>query len=72
MLEDVTITDVRKRKAGIKYEDIEGKVIKYTVYSDELFLNLDTGHEIRIKIKAIADAISEIISKEILDRLAGR
>ena len=65
MSSDVAVRDVRKSQ-GL---EVEGNVIKYFIHNEQLFLNLDTGYEIRIDIQAIRDAISEIVSKEVLERL---
>lgn len=73
---NVTVRDVRKSvqsdNSWEKGVEIKGDVIKHTIYNDQLFLNLDTGYEIGIALSAIKDAISEIVSKEVLERLKGR
>jgi len=75
---EIVVRDLRKStmEGRSKWDEVAdiaiGNLAKYEIWQDSLNLTLDTGYEIRINIKSIADAINQIISEKILDKLEGK
>ena len=65
--EDIEIKDVRSETSGTV-----GEFTKYKTSDEWLWIWLDTGYTVRIRIKALQPIVDELVSKEVLNRLKGK
>lgn len=51
---------------------VTGVFTRYNTNPDWLFIWLDTGYLVRVRIKALQPIVDELVSKEVLNRLKGK
>jgi len=67
-MDDIEIEDIRSGSSSA----VKGEFTKYETNSDWLFIWLDTGYMVRVRIKALQPIVDELVSKEVLNRLKGK